>query len=115
MIDGDTRQELPGEIAVADQPTLLEFTWGSDVLRWELTDNTAGTRLRLTHQLSDRAMAAMMAAGWHICLDVAALLLTGTPIGPIVGRAAMNYGWSELNKQCAEELGVEPIDPRVDG
>ncbi|WP_067470746.1 SRPBCC family protein [Nocardia amamiensis] len=113
MMDGDTRQELPGEIAVADQPTLLEFTWGTDVLRWELTDNTFGTRLRLTHQLSDRAMAAMMAAGWHMCLDVAALLLAGTPIGPIVGEEAMNHGWSDLNKQYAERLNVEPIDPPV--
>ncbi|MBO0852612.1 MAG: SRPBCC family protein [Nocardia sp.] len=111
MADGDTRHEQPGRITAADRPKLLEFTWGPDVLRWELTDNGSGTHLRLTHRLSERPRAAMMAAGWHICLDVAAFLLAGTPIGPIVGKDAMNHGWTDLNKQYSDELGVEPVDP----
>ncbi|MQY29097.1 SRPBCC family protein [Nocardia aurantia] len=111
MSDGPHRQELPGEVGIADRPELLEFTWGTDVLRWELTEYGAGTRLRLTHHLPDRAVAGMMAAGWHLCLDVAATLLDGTPIGPIVGAAAMDHGWPELNEQYSRRLGVETRQP----
>ncbi|WP_040832476.1 SRPBCC domain-containing protein [Nocardia jiangxiensis] len=115
MIDGETKLELPGEVSQVDRPRLLEYTWSGEILRWEITETTGGTTLRLTHHLSDRAQAAMMAAGWHLCLDVAALLLAGTPIGPIVGADAMNNGWSELNRAYSAELGVEPIEPPLSG
>ncbi|WP_067670652.1 SRPBCC family protein [Nocardia miyunensis] len=111
MIDGETKLELPGEVSLVDRPHLLEYTWSGEILLWQLTENSGGTTLRLTHRLSDRAQAGMMAAGWHLCLDVAALLLAGTPIGPIVGADAMNNGWSELNREYSAELGVEPIEP----
>ncbi|MBY8862723.1 SRPBCC family protein [Nocardia sp. CA2R105] len=115
MIDGETKLELPGEVSQVDRPRLLEYTWSGEILRWEITETAGGTTLHLTHHLSDRAQAAMMAAGWHLCLDVAALLLAGTPIGPIVGADAMNNGWSELNRAYSAELGVEPIEPPLSG
>ncbi|RDI50101.1 SRPBCC family protein [Nocardia mexicana] len=111
MIDGDEQQELHGEVRTAERPALLEFTWGDDVVRWELTEHGSGTVLRLTHRLPERTVAAQIAAGWHICLDVAALLLAGTPVGPIVGADALNYGWPDLNEQYAERLEVEALDP----
>lgn len=111
MIDGDTKLELPGRISRVDRPRLLEYTWNGEIVRWELTETGSGTTLRLTHHLSDRARAGMMAAGWHMCLDVAALLIAGTPIGPIVGADAMKHGWSGLNRAYSAELGVEPIEP----
>ncbi|MFF0492797.1 SRPBCC family protein [Nocardia sp. NPDC004068] len=111
MIDGDTKTELPGEISRVEPPHLLEYTWGGDALTWELTATPDGTRLRLTHHLPERDRAAMLAAGWHLCLDVAALLLAGTPIGPIVGADAMNHGWPDLNRAYSDELGLEPIQP----
>jgi hypothetical protein len=113
MVDGETKVELPGEVTLADRPRVLEYLWGGEKLRWELTESGAGTGMRLTHHLCDRATGAMMAAGWHMCLDVAALLLAGTPIGPIVGADAMNYGWPESNRQYSAELGVEPMQPPV--
>lgn len=81
------------------------------MLRWELAEHDGGTRLRLTHRLPERAVAAQLAAGWHLCLDVAAELLAGSPIGPIVGAAALNYGWSDLNRRYSERLGVAELDP----
>ncbi|RDI63841.1 SRPBCC family protein [Nocardia pseudobrasiliensis] len=114
MLDGDTNQELPGRISRAERPTLLEYTWADQALCWALTETSTGTRLRLTHQLPDRAQGAMMAAGWHLCLDVAALLLAGTPIGPIVGPKALDYGWRDLNRQYSAELGLEPIEPPIE-
>ncbi|MCX4091252.1 SRPBCC family protein [Nocardia sp. alder85J] len=109
-----TRQELAGTVGVAEPPRLLEFTWGTDRLRWELDEQGTGTRLRLTHRLPDHAVAGMMAAGWHLCLDVAAALLDGTPVGPIVGATAMDHGWPELNEQYSRQLGVEPMQPPLD-
>ncbi|MBB5918207.1 uncharacterized protein YndB with AHSA1/START domain [Nocardia transvalensis] len=115
MIDGDERQELPGEVVTADRPSLLEFTWGTDLLRWELSAHEGGTLLRLTHRLPEREQAAMVAAGWHICLDVAAELLAGSPVGPIVGAAALDHGWRDLNRQYAARLDVPVIEPPIEG
>ncbi|BCK57248.1 SRPBCC family protein [Nocardia wallacei] len=111
MIDGEHRQELPGRVTTVTPPEVLEYTWAGDVLRWELAEHDGGTRLRLTHRLPERAVAAQLAAGWHLCLDVAAELLAGSPIGPIVGAAALNYGWSDLNRRYSERLGVAELDP----
>jgi hypothetical protein len=63
-----------------------------------------GTRLTLRHTVSDLDMAAMAAAGWHVCLDVAERLLDGTPIGPIRGAEARNFGWDQLNEAYAKTL-----------
>jgi len=49
----------------------------------------------------------MGAAGWHICLDVLDHLLGGTPIGRIVGPAAMKFsGWQRLNAEYARQFGL---------
>ena len=45
-----------------------------------------------------------MAAGWHVCLDVAEHLLDGAPIGPIRGAEARNFGWDQLNESYAKKL-----------
>ncbi|MFC8045452.1 SRPBCC family protein [Nocardia sp. NPDC057353] len=107
-IDDAEERELPGEITAAEPPVLLEFTWETDVLRWELSAEAGGTRLRLTHRMDDRASSGMVAAGWHVCLDVVELLLSGTPVGPITGQQALDHGWTELQARYAEQLGLEP-------
>ncbi|RJO69317.1 SRPBCC family protein [Nocardia panacis] len=111
MAGADGSTELPGEISIAERPTLLEFTWGGDPIRWELSPRGSGTALRLTQRIPAPGAAAMIAAGWHICLDVAEYLLAGSPIGPIVGAAAMDHGWSDLNIGYSQQLGIEPMDP----
>ncbi len=45
-----------------------------------------------------------VAAGWHLCLDVAERLLDGDPVGPIRGEDAKNYGWDRLREEYAERL-----------
>jgi hypothetical protein len=105
--------ETPGpamhaEVTVVQQPTLLEYTWGDEVVRWELTAIPEGTSLTLRHTLSQPGMTSAVAAGWHICLDVADALLAGRPVGPIVGGTAREFGWDDLNEAYAKELGVEP-------
>jgi uncharacterized protein YndB with AHSA1/START domain len=105
MIDGDARVELPvAEVKVAEPPTLLEYTWGTDLLRWELAALPDGTRLTLRHTVADRDMASKVAAGWHLCLDVADRLLDGHPVPPIRGERARDFGWDKLRESYAQRL-----------
>jgi len=107
--DGQGGLELPATVRTADRPTLLEYSWGDDLLRWELEPAGGGTRLTLRHTVADPGMLAGVAAGWHLCLVVAEHLLDGTPIPPIRGSAAKDYGWGELNEAYAKKLGVQPM------
>ena len=76
--------------------------------RWELEAVGGGTRLTLWHSI-DRRFISMGAAGWHICFDVLDHLLSGTPIGRMVGADAMKFGgWQRLNAEYAKQFGVEP-------
>jgi uncharacterized protein YndB with AHSA1/START domain len=106
MIDGDVAQELSAHVTRAERPRLLVYSWGDDLLRWELVPEGAGTRLTLRHTLADRDWLPKVAAGWHLCIDVAERFLDGKPVGPIRGRDAMNHGWQQLHDAYAERLGV---------
>jgi len=87
----------------ADAPKLLEY----NDIRWELEAFGGGTRLTLWHNI-DRRFISMGAAGWHICFDVLDHLLSGTPIGRIVGGEAMKFGgWQRLNAEYARQFGIE--------
>jgi uncharacterized protein YndB with AHSA1/START domain len=59
---------LSGEVFTVDEPNELAFSWGEEVLRFELSAADGGTRLVLTDELPPRA-AARNAAGWDTCLD----------------------------------------------
>jgi uncharacterized protein YndB with AHSA1/START domain len=59
---------LHGEVLEVDEPRLLAFTWGDEILRFELSPQGSGTRLVLTDELPPSA-AARNAAGWETCLD----------------------------------------------
>lgn len=113
MTDGDERTAVDGRVTRAERPTVLEHAWGDDVLRWDLQETGSGTLLTLRHTLDDKNTAAMMAVGWHMCLDVAEEFLEGSRLGPIVGADALNYGWSDLNQQYAAKFGVEAVEPPV--
>jgi uncharacterized protein YndB with AHSA1/START domain len=92
------------KVTRADAPKLLEY---GDA-RWELEPVGGGTRLTLWHKI-DRRFISMGAAGWHISLDVLDRLLSGTPIGRIVGGDAMKFdGWQRLNAEYARQFGVDP-------
>jgi len=96
------------QVARADPPKVLEFTWGGQDIRWELEPlSGGGTRLTLWHNI-DRRYISMGAAGWHVCFDVLERALAGQPIGRIVGPDAMKVdGWQRLHAEYAKQLGVE--------
>jgi uncharacterized protein YndB with AHSA1/START domain len=92
----------------AEEPKVLEYTWGGNDLRWELEPAAGGgTRLTLWHNI-ERNFIAMGAAGWHICFDVLERLLSGQPIGRIVGPEVMKFeGWQRLHAEYAKQFGVD--------
>ena len=75
---------LYGKILVWDPYRAFEWTWDTDVLRWELEAVAEGTLLTLTTWLGkDVDIAKEAAAGYHVCLDqLIELLDTGT-VGPL--------------------------------
>jgi uncharacterized protein YndB with AHSA1/START domain len=86
-------QIAEGEITRVEPPEFLEYTWGDEVLRWELAaDGKSGCLLVFTNIFDDRATAATAAAGWHAGLEVVAAQLDGRAVD-----------WSPWDR--AEELG----------
>ncbi len=105
MMDGDDAADsTPAEVTQCEPPSLLEYTWGPDLLRWELAPDGDGTLLTLRHTMDDREWLPKTAAGWHLCLAVADHLLAGDPIGPIRGQDAKEWGWDELNEAYSAVL-----------
>jgi uncharacterized protein YndB with AHSA1/START domain len=95
------------QVRRADAPNVLEFDWGGNHIRWELEAFGGGTRLTLWHNI-DRRFISMGAAGWHICFDVLERLLSGVPIGRMVGPDAMKFGgWPQLLGDYTKLLGTK--------
>jgi uncharacterized protein YndB with AHSA1/START domain len=69
---------LEGEMLACEPPSLLEFSWGEDRLRFELEPHESGTELTLIDRLAERGKAARDGAGWHTCLDQLAYHLDGS-------------------------------------
>ena len=107
MIDGNLREAMVSDVRAVEAPTRLEYTWGDDVLLWELSPTPAGTQLTLRHTVQGKDWMPKVAAGWHLCLVVADHVLAGDAVQPIVGQDAMRYGWQDLHDQYASRLGVE--------
>jgi len=104
-VGAPTPQVSQTQVTRAEAPSLLEYRWGDNDMRWQLEPVGGGTRLTLWHNI-DRGFIAMGAAGWHICLDVLDRLVAEAPIGRIVGGEAMKFGWPRLNTEYAKQFGI---------
>ncbi len=62
---------LPGRMITWEPPRLLELTWDTEHLRFDLAALDGGTRLRLTIRASEPGPRGYQstAAGYHVCLD----------------------------------------------
>jgi uncharacterized protein YndB with AHSA1/START domain len=77
----DEGPTMTGTVLECDEPRRLAYTWGDDVLRFELAaDGEGGTRLVFIDEV-DANVAARNAAGWDICLDA------------LAGQAPPEPGW----------------------
>jgi uncharacterized protein YndB with AHSA1/START domain len=75
---------IDGQMLIWEPPSLLEFRWGTDTLRFELQADGDGTLLTFVNTFDELGKAARDAAGWHSCLDLLALQLAGeaSPFAP---------------------------------
>lgn len=76
-----TRADGPmfrGAVVTYDPPNVFSFTWGGELLRFELVADGTGTVLLFTHVLSHQSVAARIGSGWHMCLGALDRLL-GAP------------------------------------
>ncbi|KOP80982.1 activator of Hsp90 ATPase 1 family protein [Lysinibacillus sp. FJAT-14745] len=69
------------EIAITDyaEKNILEFDWGKDTVRFELSPTSSGAILVLLETIGELTEHTPKdLAGWHICLDLLSDLLNGT-------------------------------------
>jgi uncharacterized protein YndB with AHSA1/START domain len=93
---------MDGEMIACDPPSLIEFRWGEDTLRFSLEPDGSGTKLTLVDTLEELGKAARDGAGWHVCLDQLAGHLDGEePSWSAVER------WQEVHPSYVEEFGPE--------
>lgn len=91
--------DFKGEVIAVDPPRLLEFRWGTDIVRLELTREAQGTKLTLIDTIDELGKAARDAAGWDDCLARLEHHVDGTP--------APADRWKELFPQYIEKFGPE--------
>jgi uncharacterized protein YndB with AHSA1/START domain len=61
--------------------SVLEYTWGEDVVRFELAEEPEGCKLNLIEKISTLTNHTPKdLAGWHVCLDVISALLDSRQI-----------------------------------
>jgi uncharacterized protein YndB with AHSA1/START domain len=73
---------ITGEVFEVDEPTRLAYSFGQDILRFELSPRDGGTLLVLIDELPP-STAARSAAGWEECLN----LLAGSKPAPDAWRS----------------------------
>jgi uncharacterized protein YndB with AHSA1/START domain len=107
-----TRADGPmfrGAVVSYDPPKVFSFTWGGELLRFELTPDGAGTVLVFTHYLSHRSVAARNGAGWHECL-IALDRLLGEDDADAAAEAAAEGGeadWRAVYDDYLDRMGPE--------
>jgi uncharacterized protein YndB with AHSA1/START domain len=98
----DQAPPFDGEVLAYQPPSVFEFRWGPDRIRFEVAGSGRSTSLTLLHAFDERGKAARDAAGWHVCLDALAAALDGGA-GP---RARMS-SWSDVHSGYVERFGPE--------
>lgn len=101
---GHVEGGFPGEVLAVEPPRLLEFTWGTDTLRFQIKPAGAGCVLTLLDTIDVIGKAARDAAGWHGCLDRLELDLDGVP-GDGVDWQALNRSYVAAFGSTAATIG----------
>lgn len=93
---------MHGEMLAFDPPSLLEFNWGPDRLRFELEPDGDATVMRFTVVLEELGKATRDGAGWHQSIDALDRTLDGDH-----GRDYDPDRWRELRDMYARQFGPE--------
>jgi uncharacterized protein YndB with AHSA1/START domain len=91
-----------GEVIACEAPSLLEFTWGTDRLRFEISPHGTECVLTLIDTIDTVEKAARDGAGWHACLDVLEHVLDGRPAPWDPGQR-----WSAVHPRYVQKFGPE--------
>lgn len=93
-----------GEVLACEPPSLLEFGWGPDTLRFELAPARAGEACTLTllDTLEELGKAARDGAGWHVCLEALDDALAGRE--PAEDSSSR---WRAVHPGYVEDFGPE--------
>ena len=94
--------EFTGRVLACQPPSLLEFRWGTDVIRLEIVPNPRGCTFVLTDTFGELGKAARDAAGWHVCLDSLACHLDGAAAPWPPGEQ-----WSEVHPGYVAKFGPD--------
>ncbi len=98
---GDAGME--GEVIVFDPPRVFEFTWHTELMRFELEPVEGGTRLVFTHTFDEEPAAARNATGWEVCFEALERRLDG--------EAPLQHGVEHFDALFAEY--AEAFGPRA--
>jgi uncharacterized protein YndB with AHSA1/START domain len=91
-----------GRVIAVKPPVLLEITWGTDTLRFDLEADGPGCTLTLTDTIDELGKAARDGAGWHTCLDFLEVALDGaTPSFTTTER------WQSVHPGYVQAFGPE--------
>jgi uncharacterized protein YndB with AHSA1/START domain/mannose-6-phosphate isomerase-like protein (cupin superfamily) len=97
---GDDSTPTTGKVTAFEPPSLFEYTWEDELLRWELRPDGDGCLLVFTATFDDRAKAARDGTGWHMCLDNLEEALAGRK--PLEDKARFGV----LNAEYAARFGL---------
>jgi uncharacterized protein YndB with AHSA1/START domain len=106
-----TRADGPmfrGVVVAHDPPKVFSFTWGGELLRFELLPEGNETVLVFTHLLSDQSVAARNGSGWHMCLAELDRLLDASETGA-------PDDWMPVYEDYLHRVGPALGVPSVDG
>jgi uncharacterized protein YndB with AHSA1/START domain len=95
-------EPMHGEMRRFEPPSLLEFTWGEDLLRFALEPEGEGTVMTFTVTLAELGKATRDGAGWHQSLEG-----LERAVGGKVTRDYDADRWRELRDAYAVRFGPE--------
>ena len=97
-----------GEIIDFDPPRLISYTWGGDLLRWELRPDPGGCLLLFSDTIAEVGKAARDGAGWHVCLEALVAALDGTAPPPDDRWRKVHPGYADRFGPAAATIGPPP-------
>jgi uncharacterized protein YndB with AHSA1/START domain len=104
--DDQPMASLPGKVLECSEPHRLVFTWGDDVIGFELFPAEGGTTFVLTEELA-ASHAARNAAGWEVCLERLVEGVVGEDWAPRFQRYSASFE-PVLGAQDGPPVGVHP-------
>ena len=104
-LGGNAHAAVETTVTRADAPKVLEYNgdmrWELEAFGWRHAPDAVAQHRSPLHLVGRRRAGTF-------AFDVLDRLLSGTPIGRIVGGEAMKFGgWQRLNAEYAKQFGVE--------